>query len=143
MKNGKVTEEIFARGHENITAKHKTTLEVTKDSELTPGGDCIIGVKADKSVRDLNLEIKKRIRAGNEILIKLILPDYGSDLSFRARGDRMLQLSHETDVVIRKSGYRCERTLCIHSQISAKDIDRDFVRLLRDRKTELIVRIYA
>ena len=33
-------------GHENITARHKTTLEFTKDEDLSLKGDCIVGVKA-------------------------------------------------------------------------------------------------
>ena len=36
-----------AYGHPNITAKHKTTLEFTKDKELSLRGDCIVGVKSD------------------------------------------------------------------------------------------------
>ncbi len=143
MKNGRVIEEIYARGHENITAMHRTTLEITKDSEITPRGDCIIGVNANKSVKDLSAEIKKRIWDGCDILIELSLPEYGIELSFSAKGDRNLSLSHEKDIVIRKSRFKCDRTLCIESQISAKDIDREFVKLLKDRKTELIMRIYA
>lgn len=40
-------------GHENITCKHKTTLEFTKDSELSLKGDCIVGVKADFSIKEI------------------------------------------------------------------------------------------
>ncbi|HIP58595.1 MAG TPA: DUF371 domain-containing protein, partial [Archaeoglobus profundus] len=36
-------EVITAWGHPNITAKHRTTLEITKDEELSIRGDCIIG----------------------------------------------------------------------------------------------------
>lgn len=37
-------------GHRNITAKHRTTLEITKDEEITRKADCIIGVRADKAI---------------------------------------------------------------------------------------------
>ena len=41
-------------GHENILSTHKTTIEFTKDSELTLDGDCILGIKADfNSIRAL------------------------------------------------------------------------------------------
>ena len=40
-------EIVIARGHPNIRATHKTTLEVTKEKELSPRGDCIIGICAD------------------------------------------------------------------------------------------------
>ena len=45
-------------GHENITARHKTTLEFTKDRDLSLKGDCIIGVKADFSLPQLKNLIK-------------------------------------------------------------------------------------
>ena len=40
-------------GHENITCRHKTTLEFTKDSELSLKGDCIAGIKADFSIKEI------------------------------------------------------------------------------------------
>ncbi|WP_457591697.1 DUF371 domain-containing protein [Geoglobus sp.] len=142
MKNGKsISDEIVAYGHENITAKHRTTLEITKDSELTPRGDCIIGVKADKSVRDLKPELKREIRSGKRLEITLELPDYGLSVSFRAYGSPELSLSHESDVVVRKSGYVCGRTLAVRSELAAADVNREFVKLLRDRRTLIIMRI--
>ncbi len=143
MRSGKVFEEIVARGHENISALHRTTLEITKEKEMTPRGDCIIGVDAERSVRDLNQEIKERIWSEAKLEMDLVLPDYNMRISFSARGSRMLPLTHETDVVVRKSRFTCSRTLCIESDISAGDLDREFVELLRDRRTEIIMRIYA
>ncbi len=144
MKNGKnIREEIVAYGHENITAIHRTTLEITKESNLTPRGNCIIGIGANKSVRDLSDEIRERIRSGKKIIIELILPDYNMNISFSADGDKNLSLTHEKDVVVRKSSFKCDRTLCIRSTMAARDIDREFVELLKDRRTELIMRLYA
>ncbi len=143
MRSGKVFEEIVARGHENISATHRSTLEITKKRELTPRGNCIIGVDASKSVRDLNHEIKERIWAGKRLEIELVLPDYSMELKFSAKGSEALPLTHETDVVVRKSRFICPRTLCIGSDVSAKDLDRELVEMLRDRKTELVMRIYA
>lgn len=144
MKSGKgISDEILAYGHENITAKHKTTLEVTRDRELTPRGDCIVGVRADKSVKDLNQELKRAITSGKELNITLELPDYGLKTSFRAYGSEKLTLTHESDVVVRKSTYTCSRTLAIRSELSASDLDREFVELLRDRKTLLTMKIWV
>ncbi|MEM2324735.1 MAG: DUF371 domain-containing protein, partial [Archaeoglobaceae archaeon] len=42
--------EILAFGHSNITAKHRTTFEITKDQEISKRADCVIGVKASKSI---------------------------------------------------------------------------------------------
>ncbi|MEM2818033.1 MAG: DUF371 domain-containing protein, partial [Archaeoglobaceae archaeon] len=45
--------EVSAFGHPNISAKHRTTLEVTKDNEISKRADCIIGVNANKSVSEI------------------------------------------------------------------------------------------
>jgi len=134
-------EEIVAWGHENIRATHKTTLEITKEKKVTPRGDCIIGVKADKSVMDLDERIKERMRERDRIKIRIALPDYGLGFEFHAKGHPELEFTHETDAVIRKSRYVCGRTLAVESEISAFDIDREFVELLKDRKTLLSIKI--
>ncbi len=55
-------------GHENITCKHKTTLEFTKDNDLSLKGDCIAGVKADFSLVQLRKFIKS-LGSNNKITI--------------------------------------------------------------------------
>ncbi len=132
-------EEVVARGHPNVRAKHKTTLEVTKEKELTLRGDCIIGVKADKSLKDFNDEIKDWLRMGKPILVEIVLPDYGLKDYLKAFGSPKLTFRHETDIVIRKSDFVCDRTLAIKSNKSAKDINREMIELLRDPKTELLL----
>ncbi len=130
-------DEIIAWGHENITARHRTTLEVTKEENLTLRGDCIIGVKADKAIRDIDERIKEWLRAGNRIEIEIILPQYGLKDSLVGFGSRDMTFEHKTDIVVRKSDYVCERTLAIRANKAAKDIDREIVKLLKDPTTEL------
>ncbi len=132
-------EVIRARGHPNVRATHRTTLEVTKDRELTPRGDCIIGVGADKSVADLSEDLKRWLKSGRAIRVEIVLPDYGLKDELIAFGSSKLTFKHERDVVIRKSDYVCDRTLAIRSNKSARDIDREIVELLKDEKTELIL----
>jgi hypothetical protein len=43
--------EIQFSGHENIRSNHQKTIEITKESHLTPSGDCIIGVNASSSCK--------------------------------------------------------------------------------------------
>ena len=43
-----LTETITASGHENVSGEHASTLEVTSDDFLTPAGDCILGIEADR-----------------------------------------------------------------------------------------------
>ncbi len=130
-------EEIIAWGHKNITAKHRTTLEVTKEENLTLRGDCIIGVKADKAICDIDERIKEWLRAGNRIVIEIILPQYGLKDSLIGFGSSEMTFEHKTDIVVRKSSYICDRTLAIKANKAAKDIDREIVKLLKDPTTEL------
>ncbi|MCK4425081.1 DUF371 domain-containing protein, partial [Candidatus Bathyarchaeota archaeon] len=37
-----ITETIFAYGHENIQATHRSTFEITKDARLSEKGDCVV-----------------------------------------------------------------------------------------------------
>jgi len=131
--------KIFAHGHENITAKHKTTLEITKDREITPRGDCIIGVNADKSLLDLPEELKLLLKKGLTFEIEISLPDYGLRDFLVGKGNEGLTLNHPTDIVIRKSNYVCPRTLLISSTKAARDLNKEIVEMLKDRKTEVVV----
>ena len=54
--------EIKFSGHENIRSTHKKTIEITKDSELTTKGDCIIGVNASYSCLDLPSSLKEKLQ---------------------------------------------------------------------------------
>ena len=52
--------EIPFNGHENILSLHKKTIEITKDSQLTVNGDCIIGVGSNLACIDLPENFKKK-----------------------------------------------------------------------------------
>src|SRR3989338_4531072 len=47
-----------AYGHSNITATHKTTVEFTKDKDLSLKGSCILGVNADFELEKIKNFIK-------------------------------------------------------------------------------------
>lgn len=128
-------EEILAYGHPNIRATHRTTMQVTKDEEIGRRADCIIGVRADKSVMDLNEAVKKHLMEGGEVLLVISVGDHEFRLS--AQGSRGLKLSHPKDSVIRKSDYIDERTLVIRATASSSDLPRGMVKLLRDARAQL------
>ena len=130
-------EEIVAWGHPNITAKHRTTLEVTKDENLTLRGDCIIGVRADKAICDIDDKIKNWLKLGYAVKIEIVLPQYGLKDSLKAFGSSKMTFKHKTDIVVRRSDFVCDRTVAIKADKAAKDIDREIVELLRDPTTEL------
>ena len=52
-------EVIRCRGHENVRGMHKSTFEITKEAELSPQGDCIVGVAADKGAADLSPKFRE------------------------------------------------------------------------------------
>jgi len=124
---GKIT--FRARGHPNITARHKTTLMITKEPQVGTKGDCIIGVCAERSVLDLPNEIKEEIKAGKEICITIKVGETSETV--RARGHPLLPLNNPTDMVVRKSNYICGRTLAIFADRASGDLSRKFVHLLQ------------
>ena len=98
----RIVETILARGHENITATHKTTFEITKEESLTRRGDCIIAVSANKAMPDFKPKFKRALKNENA---KLIIEIKAGEIReiVRAYGSSQLQLTHPTDMVIRKS----------------------------------------
>ncbi|HDM22618.1 MAG TPA: DUF371 domain-containing protein [Methanomicrobia archaeon] len=127
---------IKAYGDPNIRATHKTTIEITKDDHLTERGDCILGIRADRGLKDIKNFLDSH--KGKKLIVEFTV----DDLSDRVTGylDPRLSFLDERDIVIRKSSYICKRTLMINADKSAAEIDRSIVRKLREEK-ELIVRI--
>jgi hypothetical protein len=144
LPTSEVKEVIFAQGHENILATHKTTLEFTKDKHLTKKGDCIIAVAADKALADLSAEFKKTLRNTQAHLI-LLIEAGGISEQVEAQGAPKLILANPTDAVIRKSGYICNRTLAIHADKAAQNLSRDLAEKLKNPrqtvKITLMVRV--
>ncbi|MDK2795607.1 MAG: uncharacterized protein PWQ22_200 [Archaeoglobaceae archaeon] len=129
--------EITAFGHPNITARHRTTFQITKDPEISKRADCIIGVRAEKSISEIPSKAKEVIKMGAKVNLEISLPDYGLTDEVSGFGDPRMTFSHDRDIVIRKSRFVCGRTLLISANKSAFEINREIARLLRDKKTEL------
>ncbi len=135
-------EVVRARGHPNVRAEHPTTLEVTKEEELTPRGDCIIAVGADKGARDLSENFKRLVRTpGAVVLMAIEVPSAGLREVVRGFGHPALTLEHPTDIVVRRSDFVCGRTVAIRADKAARDLSRELVRALRDPGAEVIVRL--
>ena len=127
---------FFARGHKNVKATHKTTLEITKEKELTPRGDCIVAVDAECSVKDLPQELKEAIRKENARVIMTLEIGTLKEV-IEGYGHPELSLSHPTDMVCRKSTFVCPRTIMIKANKAANDLSREFVAKIK-RKTAKI-----
>ena len=135
-----ITEIIFAHGHRNIQATHRSTLEITKENELSKKGDCIIAVSADKDIADLNPKFKGSLRNENAKMTMLI--EAGGIVEVvNAFGSRRLILAHPTDIVVRKSSYICIRTLAIKADKAAWDLSRKLVERLRDPKQKVRINL--
>ncbi len=130
-------EKVIAYGHKNITAKHKTTLEITKDAEISKRADCIIGVRANKGLADFSEEFKRLARR-DDAKIKVVLEVDGVRDVIIGRGSKSLTFEHESDIVIRKSTYTCGRTLMIKADKASIDIDERIRRAMQNPKKKLI-----
>jgi hypothetical protein len=138
----RIVEVIQASGHPEIRANHPTTLEITKEDHLTKRGDCIIATCASKGCADLSPEFSKLMR-NNETCVTLTIRAGKRSETITGRGDGRLVLSHPTDLVARKSDYTCNRTIMILADKSASDLDREFVKPLRDPLTRIRIELVA
>ena len=133
-------EVIHCRGHENVRATHRSTLEFTKEDYLTPRGDCILCIEADKGINDLSNEFKAALRAGKKLLIRIKVGDLADEVL--AEGSPGLILDHDFSMVVRKSDYIDARTLAIRANKAARDIDRKIVELLKSPETVVEIELW-
>lgn len=131
--------EITAYGHKNIVGTHATTIEITTEPNLTKRGTCIIGVKASHSLSDLR---------------EFLLPLKGSQLEVVLRVDTLtekitgflhsaLSFTDTTAVVIRKSSFLCPRTLLIHADKAAADLDRTLIEKMKAESQKMTITLHA
>ncbi len=130
-----MTETIFARGHRNVLATHKTTLEITKNPWLSRNGDCVIAVSADKTLDDLSFEFKERLKKNAKLSILIQAGEAVERIN--ASGSPRLILTHPTDIVVRKSEYICSRTLANQADKAACDLSRNLVEKLKNHEQEV------
>lgn len=125
--------KIFSKGHRNVTSHHKSTFEITKDAEIGPTADCIVGVDMDKTMLDFPQEFKDKIANPDTKIIVELKTENGHD-EITGFGHEDLTLTHPTDIVIRKSDYVCGRTLMIGADKAARDLDGDLIDDLKNEK---------
>ena len=134
--------EIPFTGHKNILSLHKKTIEITKDSELSVSGDCIVGTNSTIACIDLPEKFKKKIRNPDTVIVFTIVTDEHS-FSIRGKGSNKLTLKHANDIVLRKSAFTCSRTIAINCDKASDDIPRTMIKKLQNPKTsgKLIIEI--
>lgn len=131
-----ITEIVLASGHENILATHKTTLEITKESQLSKRGDCIIAVAATKALADLSPEFKESLLK-EKAKITITIEAGETSETVNAAGSPRLILTHPKNIVVRKSNYICARTLAIRADKAACELSRNLAEKLKNPKQEV------
>jgi hypothetical protein len=126
-----ITVEFYAHGHKNVLSTHKTTFEVTKETELTKNGNCIVAVGSAMGAVDLPDEFKKAAQNENS-KITITIEANNQKETTTGKGSPQLQFTHPTDLVVRKSNYVCSRTLAIGADKASIDFSKKFVEKLQD-----------
>lgn len=129
---------LTAKGHTNVQATHTSTFEITLDSHLTLQGDCIIGVEASHSAQDINNILGEALRRpGSQIHTYLSVDEISECI--QGWGSPKLILSEETSLVWRTSDFVDARTVAIHCNKAAKDLNRALITLLQNPDSSLQV----
>lgn len=101
-----------------------------------------MAVSAEKGLKDLAPDLKSAI-SNDDSRVVLTLVVEGSRLEIEGRGSSELTLLHRDDMVVRKSGFICDRTLMIGADKAACDIPQEIISLLQDGDQEVKVTISA
>jgi hypothetical protein len=129
-------EVVHARGHENVSAEHVSTFEVTTDDWLTPAGDCILAVDADRAPADFDTSFVDACRDPDAtITASISVTDAGGETrtaTIAGRGHPDLSFENERSHVGRTSEYVDDRTVLVGADAAAADLDRDLVEALAD-----------
>ena len=124
-----------AWGHQNIIGTHKTTLEFTKDGQLSLQGDCILGINADFDLA----EIKKFIKNSKTGKIAIIIEASGKKIKEEITAELNSNFSSERELVIRKTDFISERTFAVKSSKSSCELGRELIEFLKGKKNKICV----
>lgn len=124
-------EVIHARGHENVRAEHESTFEVTTDDYLTPAGDCILAVEADRAPMDFDPAFMTACQDPDATITATFEVDGHTEI-VTGRGGTELDFGSERSGVGRTSTYVDERTIMLEADKAAADFDRELVEALEE-----------
>jgi len=122
-----------AKGHENILATHARTLEFTSDPDLSPDGDCIVGVSADFSPQQLKVLVDNH----NRLCMRIKAGGLAEEVTFTVNKG----FNSKREIVLRFSEFSSDRTLGFRASKSAAHLDRKLVKLLRNPGQEIVIEI--
>ncbi len=124
-------ETIHARGHENVSARHASTFEITTDDFLTPAGDCILAIEADRAPADFDPEFVEKCRNEDAtIIVTVEAGDHSETVTGHGHPD--LEFDSDRSMVGRTSDYVDERTFVLGCEFAAEGFNRDLVTALEN-----------
>ncbi len=122
-------QRVRAIGHENVTAEHTSTFELTSDDWLTPAGDCILAVEADPVPAAFDDRFVECCQDEAATITATVRVD-GLEQRIEGRGHPDLTFGSDRSMVGRTSEYVDDRTIMIGADTAAAGIDRDIVDAL-------------
>jgi hypothetical protein len=132
--------EFLAYGDSRVTARHPTTVEVTKEEIRSRVADCIVATRCELGLSDLPEDLKEAARDEDaEVAITIEAGGFSERIS--GRGHRLLGFESGMEMVTRKSGYVCGRTLMVSADKAAIDLDRRLIAELQKPDTVARIRI--
>ena len=133
---------LTAYGHQNIRGTHSTTIEVTTEDHLTKRGECIIGVRASHSLSDLR-EMLYPLRGSHISVTFSIRGEKGNEEKDEVIGfiHPSLEFADTKAIIIRKSSFLCPRTLLIHANKGAVNLNRQLVEKMRNPHQKMVIEI--
>ena len=128
------TEIVRASGHEHVTARHTSTFELTSDDWLTPAGDCILGIEADRVPSEFDDAFVEACQSHDaDISVTIRVGEHAQTITGHGHPD--LTFESERSMVGRTSDYVDDRTILVDADAAAADIDRALVATLADGAT--------
>jgi hypothetical protein len=124
-------ERIRASGHENVAAAHTSTFEVTTDDYLTPAGDCILGIDANRAPAEFDSGFVAACQEADARMTVTIRAG-GHEATVEGHGHPGLSFSSDRSAVVRTSEYVDDRTVMVGADTAAADLDRGLVAALAD-----------
>jgi len=128
-----------AYGHPNITGTHETTLEFTKDKEITKRASCIIGVNSDFDLAKLKDFIKKN--KNKKIMLTINLKKNNKIIEDRVTAFLNHNFNDEKELILRKSDFISERTFAIRADKASAGLDRELISLLKQKSQGISIYI--
>jgi hypothetical protein len=119
---------LIARGHVNVTATNRRTLEISKDPYVTRRGDCIVACCAEKAAGELRSEVLRALASRGVVVVVIDAGDVWDVVTGEAPGTAPTSTWH---MVVRKSRYVDDSTLAVSADKAAADLNRALVAKLR------------